>query len=254
MSSAVSSSNSAVSRFAGTLIDLLDRVEYRRIRPEDTFDPVYRLRYEAYRREEFIPFNSERIVRDDYDDLPNVYTFGVYIDGELVSSVRFHNLTPDFRHSPNYTLFPDILDPLLDAGHAILDPGRFTADHEASLAFPALPFLTLRIPTMGVIHFESKYCLNAVRPEHGAFYRRVYNSVAMSEPRHHVGVDFPIMLYACDVPVIYPGMLRRYPFFHSTEAERLALFGTEGLLRPSRVKPTARVAQRLAELDELALV
>jgi hypothetical protein len=241
----------AVSRFAGTLIELLDRIEYRRVSVDDQFDPVYRLRYEAYRREEFIPVNSQQVVRDEYDDLPNAYCFGVYIDGDLVSSVRFHHLTPDYRHSPNYSLFPDILDPLLDEGHTILDPGRFTADREASLAFPALPFLTLRIPTLAVIYFQVKYCLNAVRPEHGPFYRRVYNSVAMSEPRSHEGVGFPVMLYACDVPVIYPGMLRRYPFFRSTEEEREALFGPQGRTGLDRVRPSARVAQRLAELDQV---
>ncbi len=238
-----------MSRFAGTLFELLDRVEYRRVTADDEFDPVYRLRYEAYRREEFIPFNSDHMVRDEYDGLPNAYSYGVYVDGELVSSVRIHNLTPDFRHSPNYTLFPDILDPLLDQGHNILDPGRFTADHEASLALPALPFLTLRIPSIAVLYFGTKYCLSSVRPEHGAFYRRVYNSVALSEPRSHEGVGFPVMLYACDVPVIYPGLLRRYPFFRSTAEEREALFGPVGRTPISFVRPSARLAKRLADLE-----
>lgn len=248
MSSAHSAPGST-SRFAGALIDLLDRVEYRRVTADDQFDPIYRLRYEAYRREDFIPITDQQMVRDAYDDLPNCYAFGVYIDDELVSSVRFHYLTSDFRSSPNHSLFPDILDPLLDAGHTILDPGRFTADREASLAFPSLPFLTLRLPTLAVLHFGTKYCLNSVRPEHGAFYRRVYQSVALAEPRSHDGVGFPVALYACDVPVIYPGLLRRYPFFRSTEAERNALFGADGQSSLARIRPTARVAHRLAELE-----
>ena len=239
----------APSRFAGTLIDLLDRVEYRRISADDQYDPVYRLRYEAYRREDTIPFSSDGTCRDEYDSLPNVYCYGVYIDGELVSSVRFHHLTPDYRHSPNYGLFRDILDPILDAGHVVLDPGRFTTDLEASLAYPALPFLTLRIPTIAVLHFGAKYCLNSVRPEHGAFYRRVYRSVALSEPRHHQGVRFPVVLYACDLLSFYDDLLRRYPFFRSTAEERDALFGPEGRSRISVVRPSVRLAQRLAELE-----
>ena len=39
------------SRFAGTLMDILDRVECARVRPEDIEHPIYKLRYEAYRRE-----------------------------------------------------------------------------------------------------------------------------------------------------------------------------------------------------------
>jgi hypothetical protein len=249
MSTAASAEGGGVSRFAGTLLDLLDRVEYRRVSPEDQFNPVYRLRYEAYRREDFVPINSQEIVRDEFDDLPNVHCYGVYIDDELVSTVRFHHLTPTFRHSPNYGLFGDILDPILDAGHVVLDPGRFTTDREASLAYPALPFLTLRIPTIAVLHFGAKYCLNSVRPEHGAFYRRVYKSVAMSEPRYYHGLKFPVVLYACDLIPIYDDLVRRYPFFRSTEEERQRMFGPLGRSGLTAVRPSARQAQRLAERD-----
>jgi hypothetical protein len=234
---------SGVSRFSGTLIDLLDRVEYRRVKPEVQYDPVYRLRYDAYRREDFIPINSEEIVRDEFDDLPNAYCFGVYIDGELVSSVRFHHLTPEFRTSPSHSVFPDILDPLLDAGLTILDPGRFTADYEASLAFPALPYLTLRLPTVAVQYFNVRYVLSTVRPEHAAFYRRVYRSEQIGEERFYHGLSFPMVLMACDIPVMYQDMLRRYPFFRSTPEERKGLFGTAGRAPLSLIKASARDAQ-----------
>lgn len=249
MSTVVAYEGSAGSRFSGTLIDLLDRVEYRRVSADDQFDPIYRLRYEAYRREEFIPVNSQSVVRDEFDDLPNVYSYGVYIDGELVSSVRFHKLTRDFRRSPSHSVFGDILDPLLDQGMTILDPGRFTADHEASLAYPALPYLTLRIPTIAVLHFNARYCLNSVRPEHGAFYRRVYRSVAMSQPRYYHGLSFPMVLYACNLIPIYDDLLRRYPFFASTEEERQDLFGPAGRSAVSVVRPSARWARRVAEVE-----
>ena len=250
MSTANPNDNGAVSRFAGSLIDLLDRIEYRRVSADDQFDPVYRLRYEAYRREEFIPINSQQVVRDEFDDLPNAYCFGVYIDGELVSSLRLHHLTPDFRTSPSHSVFGDILDPILDEGFTILDPGRFTADHEASLAYPALPFLTLRAGVLAIRHFVVKYALSSVRPEHGAFYRRIFGSVPMSEPRYYHGLTFPMVLYMCDLLSDWEKFLRRYPFFRSTEEEREALFGAEGRTGIDRIRPTARIAQRLAELDQ----
>jgi hypothetical protein len=253
MSEAAPDERPPASRFATTLMDLMDRVEYRRVSADDQFDPVYRLRYEAYRREEFIPINSQEVVRDEYDDLPNVYSYGVYIDDQLVSTVRFHHLTREYRRSPNHGLFRDILDPILDEGHVILDPGRFTTDYEASLAYPALPYLTLRIPTIAVLHFRAKYCLNSVRPEHGAFYRRVYRSVAFSEPRYAPGLNFPVVLYACDLIPIYDDLLRRYPFFDSTREEREAMFGPAGRTKVSVVRPSARLAQRLAELEVAAV-
>src|SRR5918912_15704 len=89
-----------ISRFAGSLIDLLDRVEYSRVRMDVTDNPVYRLRYEAYRREEFVPFNDMGVVTDDLDGTPNAFCYGIHIDGELVSSIRIHHLTPSNPHSP----------------------------------------------------------------------------------------------------------------------------------------------------------
>jgi hypothetical protein len=242
-----SASSNSISGFATNLLDLMDRIEYRRVNPGDQFDPVYRLRYEAYRREEFIPINAQEVVHDEFENLPNAYCYGIYIDDRLVSSVRFHYLTPEYRNSPSHSVFTDVLDPLLDQGHTILDPGRFTTDYEASLAYPALPFLTLRIPTIAIWHFRVKYCLNSVRPEHAAFYRRVFRSSQLSGPRYYHGLSFPMVLYACDLMSMEGELFRRYPFFRSTPPEREALFGADPRAVPV-VHPTARQANRLAEL------
>ncbi|HTJ57860.1 MAG TPA: acetyltransferase [Devosiaceae bacterium] len=246
MSAAIGNDNGPPSSFATTLIDLMDRVEYRRV-TGDRLDPVYRLRYEAYRREEFVPINAQEVVRDEFDDLPNAYCYGVYIDGQLVSSVRFHHLTRDFRKSLTYSIFPDVLDPLLDQGKIILDPGRFTADYNASLSFPALPFLTLRVATMAVQHFSADYVLNAVRSEHGAFYRRVFRSFILGEARHYHGLSFPIVLYACNISEMFADLLRRYPFFRSTPEEREMMFDRNENVRA--IRPSVRLAQRLAEMQ-----
>lgn len=227
------------------MVDILDRVEYRRVNPHEHDDPVYRLRYEAYRREEFVPFSPLGKVHDEFDDLPNAYCYGIYIDGQLVSSLRLHHMTREFRMSPSYSVFGDVLDPLLDEGHTIIDPGRFTADFEASLAYPALPFLTLRIAVMATWHFAVKYCLSTVRPQHVAFYRRVFNSTQLSTSRYYHGLSFPMEMWACDVPVVYPKLMRRYPSFDSTEEERQRTFAPPHQ-SPLWIHPTARLAQAAA--------
>ncbi len=244
MSAAAPSASSSSSRFASTLIDLLDRVEYRRVSLAEQFDPVYRLRYDAYRREDFIPINSQEITRDEYDDASNCYCFGVYIEGELVSSIRFHHVTPDNRTSPSRTIWPEVLDPILDRGDSYIDPSRFTADHEASLALPALPYLTLRIIAMASEHFSVRYTISSVRAEHSAFYRRVFGSTRLADERFWGELQFPVCLYAAEVPEIRNRVADRFPFFMSTPEEREALFGRD--TGPQRVvAPTARVAHRL---------
>ena len=236
--------SSSNSRFATTLIDLLDHVRYRRVSAAEQFDPVYRLRYEAYRREDFIPINSQQVTRDEFDDLPNCHCFGVYIDGQLVSSLRFHVVTPDQPWSPCMSVWPDVLTPLLATGKSFIDPGRFTADLDASLAYPALPYLTLRLAAMACEYFPVRYCMSAVRPEHTAFYKRIFGANPMGEQRNYANLAFPMQLYAAEVPAIRDRVADRYPFFMSTPDEREALFGdtTPDVVA---IAPSARQAQRL---------
>lgn len=242
--SAATQANSATSRFALTLIDLLDRVHYRRVSTEEQLDPVYRLRYEAYRREDFIPVNSREITRDAYDDAANCYCFGVSIDDKLVSSIRLHIATGDDPTSPSRQIWPEVLGGIIQEGGSYVDPSRFTADHEASLAFPALPYLTLRMAVMACEYFGTSHCISSVRPEHGAFYRRVFGLEQMADIGYWGELTFPVCLYGGRVSAIYDRIMDRFPFFMSTQDERRALFGPSGD-SISAIAPSARQAHRL---------
>jgi hypothetical protein len=241
MSSATQSKASAPSSFAEALVDILDRVEYRRVDPRETFDPVYRLRYEAYRRQEFIPFNSLGVLHDEFDNDPNAFCFGVYVDGTLASSLRIHHLTPERRFSPSYSVFTDVLTPLLDQGATFVDPTRFSSDFEATLAYPALPFLTLRLAVMATRHFGATYGLHSIRPEHSAFYKRVLSSTMMAPSRFYHGLTFPMELWATRAQEVYGKTIARYPFFDSTRMEREDLFGSPGRTAV-RIRATAHEA------------
>ena len=249
MSVAAQNQLAPVSSFAGTLIDILDRVEYRRVQPSDLEDQVYKLRYDAYRRENFIPFNSLGLLRDEFDDYdvyPNSWNFGVYIDGTLASSLRIHHVTAEHPRSPANTLFADVLKPLLEQGATFVDPTRFTVDFEMSLAYPALPFLTLRLAVMATRHFRATYGLHCVRPEHGAFYKRVLSSSLMCPAREYPGVGFPMELWGTRAQEIYEKTLGRYPFFDSTDEERRQIFAPPYQM-PIWVHPSVRAAQDEAD-------
>lgn len=245
---AAAAASMPASRFAGALLDILDRVSYSRVNMSALDNPVYKLRYEAYRREEFVPFNDQGVVVDDLDETPNAMCYGVLIDGELVSSIRIHHLTANHRQSPSMKVFPDLLDPMLDAGQRFIDPSRFTADYDASLAYPALPFLTLRMAVMATIYYRADMCLALVRPEHTAFYKRVFGSEEMSGVRDYPGLTFPVQLYAARVEGSrYQSIFSRFPFFLSTEEERNALFGpTAKIGTDAVVNATSREAYERA--------
>jgi hypothetical protein len=212
------------SRFSGSLLEILDDVSYARVDAGVIDDPIYKLRYRAYRREGFMDHNAEEICIDDLDETANAMSFGIYIKGQLVSSIRLHHLTAEHRRSPSMKVCPDILEPLIDGGKTFIDPSRFTADNEASLAYPALPFLTLRVAAMASVHFDANQCLALVRPEHGPFYKRVFGSEVMSDVRSYPGLHFPVALFGAAVDSIRSRVAQRFPFFLSTSEERQQLF------------------------------
>jgi hypothetical protein len=213
--------------------DLLEHVDYRLAQTPEDKEEIYRLRYRAYLREGAINESSERRVTDQYDDLPNSWIFGVYLHGELYSSVRICVLTSEWRQSTSADIFGDILSPRLDRGEVIVDPSRFVADPDQELRVPELPYVTLRLAYMACEYFNADLGLAIVRPEHQAFYRRVFLHETIAEPRLVTGLLKPCGLMAADFPVLKERVFERYPMMRSTAFERRMLFSRAGEVQPS---------------------
>jgi N-acyl-L-homoserine lactone synthetase len=149
--------------------------------------------------------SADRMLSDPYDDRGNVYLFGLYLDGVLASSLRLHVGSagqPDF---PSREVFPDFLQPLLDAGKVIVDPTRFVVDDVLARLHRALPYATLRLCGMAAQYFGADHLLAAVREEHQAFYRRVFRHQLVCEPRAYPHLSKPI----CLMTIHYPTRRRR---------------------------------------------
>jgi hypothetical protein len=95
---------------------------------------------------------------------------------------------------------------------------------------------------MATRHFRATYGLHSVRPEHGAFYKRVLSSYLMAPARYYHGLTFPMELWGTRAQEVYEKTLRRYPFFDSTEEERQALFAPPYSTQ-IWVHPSVRAAQ-----------
>jgi hypothetical protein len=208
--------------------DPLDQVDYRLAQTPEQKDEIYRLRYRAYLREGAIQPSADGRVIDQFEDAPNAWTFGVYFHGELYSSIRVSVLTSEWRMSPSIELFGDVLHPELDKGRVIIDSTRFVADPEKARNFPELPYVTVRLGSMAGVYFNADYGLAIVRPEHQAFYRRVFLHETWCEPRTYPGLIKPVGLMAAHLPTVRDRVLARYPFLRSSAFERRVLFDRGG--------------------------
>ncbi len=228
--------------FAGKVGELLERTEYRRCDSGEDLEAIYRLRYRAYRMNGFIEESGQQIVSDDLDETPNCYRFGVFIDGQLASTVRIHHITRDEPYGPVMKTFEDVLRPRLMRGENFINPTLFAGEPHYKSPLRALPYLTLRLGLVASVYFDATACIGVVREEHTAFYKRIFGAVQVGEPRAYPPFNVPVMLYDANCAMNRSRILNRFPFFKSTPVEQRMLFAkpAKGELAPLTVLPTAK--------------
>ncbi|MEO5326289.1 hypothetical protein PV773_23515 [Mesorhizobium sp. CC13] len=243
-----SSESEAESSFASHVSSLLERTEYRRCDKGEDLEDIYRLRYKSYRLSDMVSENVDHTIHDNLDEVENCYKFGIYIDGQLVSTLRIHHACRETPRSPSTTVYGDVLHPQLAAGTTFVDPSRFAADPDWSRVYPQIPYLTLRLAGMACFYFETPYCLSTIRPEHSGFYRRIYKSEQIGELREYPGLNYKVVLYRADVNAIRERSFKRFPFFKSTPMEQRLMFGRPGVgeLAPLTILPTAKYYREAA--------
>jgi hypothetical protein len=207
---------------------LFDRVDYRRIETPEDKDRLYLIRYKAYRQGGLIPPSESERYSDRYDDAPDAMTFGVYVDGELCSSIRLHVLTSERRMSYTTELFGDVLHPRLDRGEVFIDPARFVADPEKAQRFPELPYLTARLSFLACEYFNADTGRALVRAAHQGFYRRVFLNETIAEPRPFPNALARVALMASDFRKVREQVVARFPIMRSSAFERRMLFQHSG--------------------------
>ncbi len=216
--------------------EFFDIVEFRQAIDGEDLEAIYRLRYNAYRRENFINSNAERICTDELDHVPNKHVFGIYIAGRLVSSIRLNILSWSHPYSPSMMAFGDIVQPWLDQGQIFIDPSRFVTDQEASIQFPELPMAMMKIPVMAAQYFNANYGLSSIRTEHAAFYKRIFRSRPVSKVRKFPYVDMQVILLKTETQDADRGVFARYPFYRSNYLDRRLLFRENSVLPLSRTE------------------
>lgn len=237
------------------LFNLLDRVDYRLVANDADKEAVFRLRYEAYRRENLIEPMFGRRLSDHFDELENTFIFALDVDGEMAATIRLSIGTSDYPDMPAMEVFRDRLEPALEAGMVIVDPTRHATSEAVSHAYPGLlPYMTTRIPWMVGQSINADAILATVRTRHRAFYRRTFECRAVGEPGYYPALTGEHYLMVCDLPEVRERVQRRNPIFNSSRFERQALLGmteTAASIVTSEHTPIARNGQ--TPLDAIAL-
>jgi hypothetical protein len=212
------------STFADRVFRLLERVEYRRADSPDEKQAIYRLRHDAYMRAGTVEPRPSGLFHDPLDESPNVWIIGIYIDGDLASSIRLHVSASPGAALPAMGAFSDIVGPHLRAGRVIIDPTRHVTKREYTLGSSIMPYITVRATSLAQDFFNADYTVVACLVEHQAFFRRMFACVPWSQPREYPNFNRPMAFLGYDCRARRAATYARYPFYRSTESERARLF------------------------------
>jgi hypothetical protein len=111
-----------------------------------------------------IPESDSKRVTDKYDDAPNSWIFGVYVENCLAGSIRLHLLTRDCRESMCAAAYSDIIYPRLDLGEVMIDSARFVVDPDVNLL--ELPYQIVRLAYVACEAFDGDTCIVACGLDH----------------------------------------------------------------------------------------
>lgn len=87
-----------------------------------------------------------------------------------------------------------------------------------------LPFITLRLAPVATCYFNQTSCLAAIKPDHAAFYRRIFNAFQIGGPAPYPGLIVPRYLYEAPCGDNLAKTLARFPFFRSSPIETAHAF------------------------------
>jgi hypothetical protein len=209
--------------FARTAL-LLARAECRRASAHEAREAIFRLRYQAYARAGAIAADSSRMLADPFDAMGHVYLFGLYLGVELAGSIRLHVVSGTRPISPALAVFPDVLQPELDAGSIMVDCSHIVADEALARLYREIPYAMHRLGVLAAEHFNADLLVTASDPGHRAFYQRALDYRLGSDPRPYPRLAQPVTLMTLKFPRAAATLKQRYPFFRSTSRERNDLF------------------------------
>ncbi len=174
-------------------------IEIARAKTEGDFRAVGGLRYRCYRVEGLISENAHEVFLDEFDHAPGARTYGVYLKGKIVSSIRLHILNAENARSATYEAFSDVLAPMIDAGQTLVDGARFVVDPSIGSSRLSIAWQTLKICLRVADEIDADFGVAAVQLPQVKLYEKIYNFEQMAEPRDYCQLNKKLALIGVDL-------------------------------------------------------
>lgn len=227
------------SRFGGLRVILLTG--------EMELQEGYALRYKSYLNEGAIQPNKTRRFIDNYDLHRTSLMIGVVNQrGRVVGSIRFAVQPPishgimDFRSSPEFQVFPDVVHELEKDDRPIASGARFSVE-PCNPRRSEIALLLMMAQVTAARAAGAKWGIATARGSHLHFYRRFLSMKPLCEARKMPNLAYCYTLLGSDLDTnfgesiqSFPETLRTYferehPFWTSQVANALPEFSVRGV-------------------------
>ena len=187
---------------------------------------VYALRYRAYLKEGAIQPNRNRRFIDNYDLNRTSLMIGVVNQrGRLVGSIRFAVQPPishgimDFRSSPEFNVFPDVVERLEKDDRPIASGARFAIEPDNPRR-SEIALLLMMAQATAARAAGAKWGIATARGSHLHFYRRFLLMEPLCEARRMPNLEYCYTLLGSDLDSNFGGSMERFPQSLRTYFER----------------------------------
>lgn len=197
------------SRFSGLRVDIL--------RSKAELREAFELRYRSYVKEGALESGDCAWFIDAYDMNRTSLIFGVRDPiGNILGSLRFAVQPPvsagirDFRSGPEFTVFSDVLDVLLEGGRPITSGARFAIEpgHDRRTEIALLLVYALIHASRAV---GAGWGVATARGSHLRFYNRILKMKEICAPRRMPNLAYDYNLLAVDIDREYETILDEFP-------------------------------------------
>ena len=205
--------------------ELLPVVEYRKMDQIEDRLAVQQMRLAGFRESFDIVEGWQGFDDAEYENNLNNHTIGIFVGGQLASSIRITVITSEIQNAWAVDIFNKELQPKLDAGYVLIEVSRLVVDPLIATQMPELPYITFRAVAMACVHYQADECFSILRMKHVPFYRRLFNGEVLGDVYFYTPFQCEAQMVTSRLKVIRDQLNFRFSSFGSTYLERRQLFG-----------------------------
>ena len=186
-----------------------NKIELVRATSKEDYNLVYQLRYFAYQQAGDIKPNKSQLFKDEYDELPNTFSYLLKINDELIGTIRECIYKPsEGIMTPSMSIYKEEIIHHIGLEKTIVEANRFAISPWAKQSALNILFL-YRANVLNILLNKADYTIAAVKNDYLDFYCRQFHYDSISQEKNYTGLKEKTSLLSLSVKERFSTILKR---------------------------------------------